>query len=172
MRTFAVVLALGVVPEAARAQTPATSFEELRTILKEGRTIVVTDASGQQIKGKVRELSGSPPSLVIAAPGPRTFTEGAVTEIRTSDSLVNGALIGGSIGTGLAMWDYFIDPSEPGNGIIFTVAIGLGTAIGAGIDALRDGRRVLYRPAQPKRSLTIAPLAGRDRRGVQIRVLF
>jgi len=166
------VLVLSMAPAAARAQTPATSFEELRLILKNGQTIVVTDANGQRTKGKVRDVSTSPPSLVIVAPAPLTFPAGSIAEIRTTDSLLNGALIGAGIGTGLAVWDYLIDPSEPGNGAIFAVAIGLGTAIGAGIDALIDGRRVLYRSGQQKRSLTIAPIHARDRRGVQVAVRF
>jgi hypothetical protein len=44
-------------------------------------------------------------------------------------------LVGAAIGTGLATWDYMIDPSEPENAVIFAVAVGLGTAIGAGIGA-------------------------------------
>ena len=60
LRTLAVVLGLTVIPGAARAQTGATSFEELRRILKNGQTIVVTDTTGQRIKGKVREVSTSP----------------------------------------------------------------------------------------------------------------
>ena len=172
LRPFIVLLILGITPGAARAQTPATSFEELRRILKNGQTIVVTDTSGQRIKGKVRDVSTSPPSLEIAGPAPRTFQAAAVAEIRATDRVLNGALIGAGVGTGLALWDYLIDPSEPGNGIIFGVAIGLGTAIGAGIDALLDGRRVLYRPGGPKPSLTIAPISARDRRGVQVGIRF
>ena len=171
-RTFVVVLILSLAPGAARAQTAATSFEELRRMLKNGQTIVVTDTSGQRTTGKVRDVSTSPPSLVIAVPGPRTFHADSVAEIRTTDRLLNGALIGAGVGTGLAVWDYLIDPSEPGNGAIFAVAIGLGTAIGAGIDALIDGRRVVYRPGGQKRSLAIAPIAARDRRGVQVAVRF
>jgi len=161
MRILLLILALSLAPRAARAQTTVTSLADLRQVLKNGQTIVVTDASGQRFKGKLRDVSTSPPSLVILTPGPRTFPEGSIAEIRTTDSVLNGALIGGAIGTGLAVWDYLIDPSEPGNGPIFAVAIGLGTAIGAGIDALIDGRRV-----------TIAPIGGRDRRGVQVSVRF
>jgi hypothetical protein len=171
--TFILLLILSIVPGAARAQTAATtSFEELRRILKHGHRIVVTDTTGQRVTGKVREVSTSPPSLVIAIPEPRTVRAEAIAEIRTVDCVINGALIGAGIGASLAVWDYLIDPSEPGNGAIFAVAIGLGTAVGAGIDALIDGRRVLYRSGAQKGRVTIAPIATRDRRGLQVVVRF
>ena len=158
-------------PGLARAQTVASSFEELRQVLKIGQTVVVTDASGRRTKGKVMDVSPSPPALVVLVPEARTFAEATVSEVRASDSLRNGALIGAGIGTGLALWDYLIDPSEPGNAVIFTVAIGLGTAIGAGIDAL-IGRRVLYRRGQQTPSVTVSPLAARGRHGVLVSVRF
>ena len=166
------LLILSAAPSAARAQPAASSFEELRPMLRNGQTIVVTDTTGQRITGKVRDVSTSPPSLVIAVPAPRTFRAESIAEIRTTDRVINGALIGAGVGTGLAVWDYLIDPSEPGNGAIFAVAIGLGTAIGAGIDALIDRQRVLYRSGTQKGSLTIAPIAGRARRGIQVAVRF
>jgi hypothetical protein len=169
---FILLLILSAAPSAARAQTAASSFEELRPMLKNGQTIVVTDTTGQRITGKVRDVSTSPPSLVLAVPAPRTFRAESIAEIRTTDRVINGALIGAGVGTGLALWDYLIDPSEPGNGAIFAVAIGLGTAIGAGIDRLIDGRRILYRAGGQKGSLTIAPSAARDRQGVHVTVRF
>ena len=160
-----------LVPSPASAQTTATSFAELRKILKDGETVIVTDTSGQRSKGRVTGVSLSPPAVEILAAKARTFPESSVAEIRASDGLRNGALIGGSIGLGFAMWDYLIDPSEPGNAVIFTVAIGMGTAIGAGIDALIGGK-VLYRPGPPRRSVTISPLATRARQGVLVSVRF
>jgi hypothetical protein len=82
-------------------------------------------------------------------------------------------LIGGGIGTGLAIWDYLIDPSEPGNGVIVAVAIGLGTAIGAGVDALLSrGGKVLYRSGHPTSSVALSALAGKGRQGVLVSVRF
>ena len=170
-RCVLVVLVLGIAG-AARAQPPAASVADLRAILKNGQTIVVTDTAGQRIKGKVREVSSSPPSLVLEGPAPRTFLESSIADVRKTEGVLNGALIGGGIGAGLALWDYSIDPSEPGNGIIFGISICLGTAIGAGIDALRDGGRVVYRAGAAKRSVTLAPIAQRRRQGVQVAVRF
>jgi hypothetical protein len=160
-----------VAPNPAPAQTASNSFEELRLLLKKGQTVVVTDATGQRTKGKVADVS--PSSLVVLIPDARTFTERTVSEIRASDPVWNGALIGAAIGTGLAMWDYLIDPSEPGNAVVFTVAIGLGTAIGAGIDALVNrGGTLLYVSPRPIRRVTISPILGKDRQGALVSVRF
>lgn len=158
-------------PSAARAQTIASSFEELRQVLKKGQAVVVTSASGQQVRGKVGDLSAS--SLTVLIPDARTFGEGAVAEVRRPNSWKKGALIGAGVGAGLAIWDYSIDPSEPGNAAITAVAVGLGTAIGAGLDALvGKGGTLLYRPRQRTVSLAISPLARRDRQGVVMSVRF
>jgi hypothetical protein len=158
-------------PSPAPAQTLSNSFEELRLLLKNGQTVVVTDATGQRTKGKVADVSSS--SLVVLVPDARTFTERTVSEIRASDPVWNGALIGAAIGTGLALWDYLIDPSEPGNAVVFTVAIGLGTAIGAGIDALVNrGGTLLYVSPRPIRRVMLSPILGKDRQGALVSVRF
>lgn len=99
-RTLAVFVILA--PSPAPAQTIANSFEELQAVLKKGQTVIVTDASGQRVKGKVADVS--PSSLVVLIPEARTFAEGIVTEIRAAaDSLRNGALIGVESGLELAL---------------------------------------------------------------------
>ena len=160
-----------VAPRPAPAQTVAGSFEELRQILKKGQTVVVTDASGQQTRGKVGDLS--PSSLTVLVPDARTFGESAIAEVRRPNSWKKGALIGAGVGAGFAIWDYSIDPSEPGNAAITAVAVGMGTAIGAGIDALvGKGGKILYRPRQRTFSLAISPRVRADRQGVLISLTF
>lgn len=151
----------------ASAQPIARSFEDLPRTLKVGQTVFVTDATGRQTKGKIANLSAS--TLVVLTPETRTFADGAVTEIRTVDPLWNGALIGVGVGIGLAIWDYLIDPSEPGNAAIFTAGIGLGAAIGSGIDALvrRPGKTVYL-----ARRVRVSPLLGHARQGVRLSVRF
>ena len=91
----------------------------------------------------------APPAYAQATPAPRP------------DPLTNGALIGAAVGGGLAMVDYLIDPSEPGNAVAFTVAIGLGAAIGAGIDALIKPRRAGV--------VSLSPIIGK-RKGLRVSV--
>ena len=99
--------------------------------------------------------------------------EDDVIEIRAIDRLWNGALIGGAVGAGLATWDYLVDPSEPGNAAVYAVAIGLGTAIGAGIDALVNrGGRVLYAAPPQRRTTLLSLVLGSHRRGAQVSIRF
>ena len=159
---FGVVLTL--VPASVLAQPAAQSFDDLQRVLKVRQKVLVTDETGRHIQARVDKLSNA--SLTV---GGRTLAATAVREIRLADPLLNGTLIGAAVGTGLAIWDYAIDPSEPGNAAIFTIAIGLGGAIGAGIDAwrIRPGR-LLY--ASPRRtiSMRVLPTLERDRRGVRV----
>jgi hypothetical protein len=159
-------------PSQAPAQTTASSFDELRQTLKKGQTIVITGADGRRIKGKIGDLSASPPALLLLAPDGRTLGEDAISEIRATDGVLNGTLIGAGVGFGLAMWDYLVDPSEPDNAVIFSVAIGAGAAIGAGLDALIGRGKVLYRRRQRASRLTVAPLASRNRQGVVVSLRF
>ena len=164
-----------VAPSPAPAQTVASSFEELRQVLKKGQTVVVTDASGQQTKGKVADLS--PSSLVVLIPDARTFAEGTVTEIRGPDTLRSGAMTGLGVGAGagLAMVAAMCaDGPDCGPSVqVVGIAAGIGAAIGAGIDALLSNRgRVLYRSHQQTFSLTISPLAAQHRQGLLASVRF
>jgi hypothetical protein len=127
--------------------------------------VVVIEDNGRKITGTVRDLS--PASITV---GTSVLHETAVRELRRSDRVWNGALIGAAIGTGLATWDYAIDPSEPGNAVVFTAAIGLGSAIGAGIDALAKGK-VLYSSPQ-KATIAVLPLLGKTQRGARVAVRF
>ena len=171
--TLAVFIILAQGP--AAAQTVANSFEELPKVLKNGQTVVVTDASGQRIKGKVADVS--PSTFAVFIPEARTFAEGTIAEIRGPDTLRSGALTGLGVGAGagLAMVAAMC-ADGPGCGPsvqVISVAAGIGAAIGVGIDALLNNRgRVLYRSRQQTFSLTISPLAGKHRQGVLASVRF
>ena len=54
---------LGVLPTLSAAQEPVRAFDQLNTRLKVGDTVYVTDVQGREVKGKIRELSGSALSL-------------------------------------------------------------------------------------------------------------
>ncbi len=168
------VLALLVGPRAAEAQT-ATTFEDLQQMVRANDLIVVTDEAGQKIKGRVVDVSASAlgvsaPDRSSGAPKTRMFAEGSVMEITAADPVWNGAIIGAAAGIGFATWDYLIDPSEPGNAAIFVVALGLGTAIGAGIDGLVH--KVIYLRPRQLSSMKVLPLLGNGRQGVLVSVRF
>ena len=162
-------------PSPVPAQTVANSFEGLRQVLKNGQTVVVTDARGQRTRGKLADLS--PSSLVLFVPEARTFAEGAVTEIRGPDTLRSGTLTGLGVGAGAGLGmvaAMCADGPDCGPAVqVVGIAAGMGAAIGAGIDAWLSNRgRVLYRPRRQTSSLTISPLAGHRLRGVLASVRF
>ena len=158
-------------PWAAHAQLPAQTFEQLRQAITNGETVVVTDTAGRRTTGRVADVTADPPSLVILIPQRHTVPAETVAEIRRRDALWNGALVGAGVGAGLATWDYAIDPSEPGNGVVFAIAIGTGAAIGAGIDALTKGR-LLYRTAPSTARVSLAPLVTRRTQGLLLTARF
>jgi hypothetical protein len=162
-----------LVPSPAAAQTAASSFEDLRRVLKNGQTVVVTEPSGQRTTGKVADVS--PSALVVLAPDARTFAAATVAEIRGPDTLRSGALTGLVVGAGagVAMVEAMCaDGPDCGPVVqVIGIAAGIGAAIGAGIDALMKNRgRVLYRPRPQTFSLTISPFA--DRKSVLASVRF
>src|SRR5262245_12407115 len=85
----------------ARAQTPATSFEQLiaEDAIQPFQTVRVTDASGDSIKGKLLEIR--PGSLVLMQ-GSRKIevNEAHVFRIQRRDSIQNGLWLG--VGAGIA----------------------------------------------------------------------
>jgi hypothetical protein len=163
-RLYGFVVAVALLPVSAFGQT-THSLDAPQQVLREDQTVVVTDAGGHKVKGKVERIS----TAFITVAG-QTVADAAITEIRLQDSLWNGMLVGAAVGTGLATWDYLIDPSEPGNAAIFTVAVGLGAAIGAGIDASRKGQMVYTRP-RPL-AVRMLPFVERHRQGVLVSVRF
>jgi hypothetical protein len=82
-------------------QTVATSFEQLRTLVKNGDSVTVTDPMGNEIQGKIANLSAS--SLAVLVSGTRRDlleSEVGTIQQRRSDSLANGAAWGAVVGAG------------------------------------------------------------------------
>jgi hypothetical protein len=136
----AIVIWFSLLPSVCRAQSPVA----LGDTVKPGLKVVAMDTAGHEHKGRIKAVM--PDGLRIEKIG------GTEEQIRTEDLRFvrevdgnwNGALTGAAVGGGLGLWDYLRDTSEPGNGVFTAVSVLLGAAIGAGIDALIDGK-VLYR---------------------------
>lgn len=183
-RTLAgfIILALAVLPRVAHAQAAgADGGQAWPTVdaVAPSTKIVVTLKTGEKWIGNFRRASTDDVTIAVRPKGQQpakeeTLPKSLIATVATApDPVWNGALVGAGVGTGLAMWDYLIDPSEPGNAAVFTVAIGLGTAIGAGIDALVNRRgKVLYAASRHTASLTVSPSLARDRRGVLVSIRF
>jgi hypothetical protein len=92
------------------AQEVATSFEPLRSRLKPGDTIQVSDAEGRKTTGRLRELTSSSLELLVRKTGPDgrdawvprqpRLAEREVSKIALErhDSPLGGALIGFAVG--------------------------------------------------------------------------
>lgn len=112
-------------------------------------------------------------SSVASAEARRLFTQTATVERRTNDSVLNGAIIGAAAGVagGLLLcramepWEVCNDP-----GPLLRVGA-LGAGIGIGIDALIRKREIVSVPGGAAR-LTVAPVAGRRAKGIQVAVRF
>jgi hypothetical protein len=164
----------------AQAQELAGTFDQLRVLVKPGDTLTIVDDSGQRIQGKVSSVSASALSVTISGT-PRQFlsTEVNTIEKRGPDSLKNGALIGLAVGGGIGAAGMIAlaatAESNPGAFVVAGVLMygGIGAGIGAGFDALIEGRRVIYaRSGSPATALTVAPMLTRSRRGMRVSLRF
>lgn len=168
-------LALLLTTSTAEAQQLAGTFNQLVVLVKPGDTVTVTDAAGNQVRGRIEALSSSSMALLVSGMR-RELREAEISTIRQrrSDPLKNGALWGFGVGAGLGTMAGLAiagDCSDCLKGwfVPFAAAFygGIGAGIGVGIDALVEGQQVIYARAQPSSArLTLAPLLARNRKGV------
>jgi len=162
------------------AQEPAHTFEELKHVLVTGDKVQVITDSGKKIYGQIAEISSS--SLVLAGKDQRAFSEDTILEIkrRHPDRWWNGALIGFGAGaaTGLLI-NYSSCGDDPECVAIGTVAIvlpsmAIGAATGALIDRSVKKYDTVFLPskASGKRSLKLAPVYSKDKKGVSLSLFF
>ncbi len=188
------VALLLVAPLKVSAQVVATSFEELRALVKAGDTVYVTDASGRRTKGRLGELSASSLELLVRKTGPdgrETFapqarlSEGDVRLIvrERRDSLWNGTLIGfapgATIGVLLLFFGagcdcYTIESRAPIAGGVILFVGGIGAGIGALVDASIHKRATVYyrAPGQQSSRVQVSPLFSKSGAGIQMFVGF
>jgi hypothetical protein len=162
------------------AQDVASSFEQLRVLIKPGDRITVVDVTGKEADGRIEKLSADTLTLTTAA-GRRELGEVDVRDVRQrrGDSLKNGAIIGAVAGTAY-FWTMaaLLSDSDGGDVIVGTAVAGgvlfagMGAAAGAGIDALIKGKEVIYRRRSREGRLNVSPLLAHGRRGVSVTVTF
>jgi hypothetical protein len=177
-----------VAPHQANAQVVATSFEELRSLVKSGETIYVTDANGKKTRGRLGELTQSSLELLVrkAAPDGREafvpqprLAESDIRQIQIErgDSVLNGTLIGLAVVGGpwlLACnpatdWCYYNDGANLYRGIAL-ITSGIAAGIGALIDAgIRERVLVYYQPpGQRSSGVQVSPFASKSAAGMQL----
>lgn len=172
----AFAMASTLFPATVRAQAAAQSFADLQRILRVGQMVIVTDASGQETKGKIADVSAS--ALVVLGSDRRTFVDGTITKIRRTDPLWNGALIGAGLGGALVTVGV---QSTRGRSDAFYlwefIGSWLAPAMGAISGALADraiGTGSVYlAPSRVSRaSIAVSPSFARRGRGVLVSFRF
>ncbi|MGH9256764.1 MAG: hypothetical protein ACRD3C_19565 [Vicinamibacterales bacterium] len=186
-----IVLSIALAPRAS-AQQVATSFEQLRGLVKLGDTVYVTDAGGQRTKATIGEVSASSLELFVRQPGQdghvvsvpqRPLAEGDVKQITLErrDSVWTGTLIGlAAAGVPWLVvcaandWCYYNEYGGENalrKAAIVTVAMGAG--VGALIDASIIKRAIIYQaPGQRSVNIHISPFISKSETGVQASVRF
>jgi len=181
-----------VTPRDASGQVVATSFEELRSLVKSGDTIYVTEANGRKTKATLGELSPSSLELLVRKTGPdgrdalvpqKRLAEPDVRQIQIErgDSVLNGTLIGLAVVGGpwlLACnpatdWCYYNDGTNLFRGLAL-ITSGIAAGIGALIDAgIRERVLVYYQaPGRQTQGVHLSPFVSKSAAGVQMSLRF
>lgn len=138
--------------------------------------VFLTDTSGTEHRGRLIRVEPAE-VVLLGASGERTFRREEIALIeKRGDPLVNGALIGAAVGVlgGLFTMGIADCPGGGSGGCPgaraagFLAAVGIYTAVGAGIDAAIQGRTVLYR-AYPTGRLAIYGGRGKAAIGFTLR---
>ena len=174
---YALVLLVGVGGAPVAAQGVASTFDQLSVLVKSGDAISLVDSTGRETKGRIDKLSAASLTLVTGS-GSRELRETDVAMIRQrrSDPLMNGAIIGALVGSGLALTIVatLLEHGDSTRGAAIGTAIyaGLGAAVGTSVDALIRGQRVIYRKPGAAGDIGVSPLLLHGRKGVAVSVRF
>jgi len=159
----------------AGAQTSVASLEDLQA-LGSAKTVTVIDTHAQKFQGTIADASESVLWLRIGNQIRRfQAAEIRTVNVRKEDSLKNGALLGAAVSGGLSSL-MFLD-NECRDDPVCYKALGVYTAAGAlvglAIDAMIHGTTVVYRArSQPPHLVSVVPIAGGGRRGVELTIRF
>lgn len=182
---LAMLLSIFVAPAQGQEAAPllARSLSELSQQVRPGENLVVTGRDGREETGRLETATAT--HLVLNVHGAvRKFAESdlGLVQRHERDSLVNGALIGAAAGglpvallllaaTASGDLDCRLGPGCAAGILLWT---GIGTGIGVAVDAaVRRKRTIFLAPsgnAGPRVSL--APIIGRERKGVAMVVRF
>ena len=173
----AVLLLLVVGVAMTEAQEVAGSFEQLRSSVRVGDKVTVTDVMGREMQGTIAELSSSSLALVVGKT--RTeFFEADLESVSRRDSRWNGTLWGLAVGAvvGAAFEKSFVDEygrDDIGYGSAVVPFAGIGAGIGFAVDAMIKGRRVVYsRPSTSTMDATISPVWNTRHKGIFVSLRF
>ena len=139
-------------------------------------TIVIIDESGQKTRGKVAGVSAA--SLTVLTPEKRIFVERSVAQIRRTDALWNGILIGTLVGAGVGWTGAGLNKLRSEHewwGTDFGLFGSVGAAAGAVAGVLTDwatGNAPIYRTLSPSPAVAVSPWLGSNGSGVSVALRF
>jgi len=176
-RFFATLGAFALTASAASAQELAGNFDQLRVLIKSGDSIGVRDTQGQEVRGRLLDLSTG--SIAIVTGGVRR--EFAVSDVDVVTASRHGNLATGAkwgFGTGAGFGALMILQAMPSGRcydcgaylVASTLYLGgIGAGIGVGISAMTTSQKVVFaKSGDHGRTLTVAPVIDRDRKGVML----
>jgi len=181
IRISPILLTLFILTRSVPAFAQAPSFSELRDSgeIQNGRTVYVTDGTGERVKGAVQDLSGTSLTLITGRNQLRTFQPSNVARIQRSDSVANGLLIGlaGGLAGAVIARSSLCDLPDSECEVIVNAVVGLPMIIGGGvIGAVTDMliRKTIFMgsTASPSARIGISPLVSTSRRGVSVSLAF
>jgi hypothetical protein len=172
-----VLLALYVVPRSARAQEAADDFDQLRLVIAPGSTIQVVEANGATVKATFLRARGDSLDLLVHGARQIVARDDVVRiEQRRDDTLANGARNGFFVGASVGLFGGAAIAAEGGGPVFIPVLTavygGIGAGIGVAIDAMIRTERTVYDAHSRRTSLAVAPVVGRERKGVAVSLGF
>ena len=159
-----ILLAFSSTP--ARAQD---TFDELVHKIRQGQTVIVIDQQGGKTQGRVESVS--PTALVVNYGMSQTFAPADVRQVQKPDHVWDGAIKGAAFGVIPFVLSGALDCDDCVPGALAALSIGVGAGVGVAIDAL-CGPKTVFRGAAQARRVSVAPMVGRDRRGVSASFRF
>jgi hypothetical protein len=166
--------AITLMASVAQAQDTASSFDQLRVLVKPGDTVTVTGNSGGVMQGRIVDLSSQALGLQVDGQRRELFVDDVrtITEQRHAN-LATGAKWGVGIGAGFGVLTMAAATSgyrcyNCMTWILMSGAVygGIGAGIGVGIAATMEHQQVIFAKPGSSLKLSVAPMVGRDRKGL------
>jgi hypothetical protein len=174
LKMLVIVVGLGT---QVAAQTETASLASLQAVLKPGQLVVVTEESGRETKGIVRQLTDA--ALTLEG---KAFPASTIDAVRQTDPLGNGTLAGFGVGIGataafVATCGRYEFSEERGlcQAAALTSAllvIPLAAFVGRQIDRAVGDRELYRRPVRRVTRASLAPVWRPTGLGVQLSVAF
>jgi hypothetical protein len=173
LATTLAALALGLVPSAT-AQAPEDLWNKARERVELGERVIFEATGAPRQTGLLQSISAEGLTVMVAGQATTVRREDVAKLWKKGDSKLNGFLFGAGITAitmGLAVAAFCVYDCDADAAFVGFVALysGLGGLVGFGVDAMIDGKTLLYkRPA----GVAIAPIVTPDRVGVQARLAW